>query len=65
MQADHHDVARNPARRALADFLETQTRLFASPTAETRLSQAVGLFRSGGRPSLDAGWFPLGRPAVS
>ncbi|HEV3363271.1 MAG TPA: enoyl-CoA hydratase/isomerase family protein [Acidimicrobiia bacterium] len=50
-----------PHEVALADFLETQTRLFASPTAEARLSDAVALFRSGGRPSLDEGWFPLGR----
>jgi enoyl-CoA hydratase/carnithine racemase len=54
-----------PHDRALADFLETQARLFASATAETRLSQAVDLFRSGGHPSLDAGWFPLGRPEVN
>ena len=52
-----HDVA-------LADFLETQSRLFASPTAEARLSEAVALFKTGGRPSLDAGWFPLRRPEV-
>lgn len=48
--------------QALADFLEVQSRLLASDTAETRLTEAVELFRSGGRPSLDAGWFPLGRP---
>ncbi len=47
---------------ALADFLETQTRLFASDTAETRLAEAVAVFKSGGRPSLDTGWFPLGGP---
>jgi enoyl-CoA hydratase/carnithine racemase len=47
---------------ALADFLDTQADLFASPTAEARLTEAVELFRSGGRPSLDAAWFPLGRP---
>ncbi|HEX9316151.1 MAG TPA: enoyl-CoA hydratase/isomerase family protein [Actinomycetota bacterium] len=47
--------------RALADFLATQTRLLASDSAETRLGEAIELFRSGGRPSLDAGWFPLGR----
>jgi len=47
--------------QALADFLDVQSRLLASDTAETRLSEAVELFRSGGRPSLDAGWFPLGR----
>jgi enoyl-CoA hydratase/carnithine racemase len=46
---------------ALADFLETQTRLLASETAEARLTAAVELFRSGGRPSLDTGWFPVGR----
>jgi enoyl-CoA hydratase/carnithine racemase len=50
-----------PHERALADFLETQSRLFASPTAETRLSDAVAIFKTGGRPSLDTGWFPLGR----
>jgi enoyl-CoA hydratase len=50
-----------PHEVALADFLETQARLFASPSAETRLGEAVKLFRSGARPSLDAGWFPLGR----
>ena len=49
-----HDVA-------LADFLDAQAELFASPTAEARLADAVDFFRSGGRPSLDAGWFPLGR----
>lgn len=48
--------------RALVDFLETQTRLFASETAEKRLAEAVEFFQSGGRPSLDDGWFPLGRP---
>ena len=53
-----------PHEVALADFLETQTRLFASPTAEARLSEAVAQFKTGGRPSLDAGWFPLGRPEV-
>jgi len=47
--------------RALADFLATQTRLMASEHAEARLGEAVALFRSGGRPSLDTGWFPLGR----
>lgn len=47
---------------ALADFLETQTRLFASDTAEARLAEAVEVFKSGGRPSLDTGWFPRGRP---
>jgi hypothetical protein len=45
---------------ALADFLHTQARLLASPTAEVRLTEAVNMFRSGGRPSLDTGWFPLG-----
>ena len=49
--------------RALADFLETQSRLLASDSAAARLGEAVALFRSGGRPSLDAGWFPLGRPS--
>lgn len=48
--------------RALADFLAVQSRLLASDTAEIRLTEAVELFRSGGRPSLDDGWFPLGRP---
>jgi enoyl-CoA hydratase/carnithine racemase len=47
--------------RALADFLATQTRLMASEDAEARLGEAVARFRAGGRPSLDAGWFPLGR----
>jgi enoyl-CoA hydratase/carnithine racemase len=47
---------------ALADFLATQTRLLASDTAEARLTDAVAMFRSGGRPSLDTGWFPRGRP---
>jgi enoyl-CoA hydratase/carnithine racemase len=47
--------------RALADFLETQSRLLASDSAAARLGEAIELFRSGGRPSLDAGWFPLGR----
>ena len=47
---------------ALADFLKTQTRLLASETAEARLADAVALFKSGGRPSLDTGWFPRGRP---
>jgi len=47
---------------ALADFLETQTRLFASDAAEAKLTEAVAIFRSGGRPSLDTGWFPQGRP---
>ncbi|HKN91851.1 MAG TPA: enoyl-CoA hydratase/isomerase family protein [Acidimicrobiia bacterium] len=47
--------------RARADFLATQTRLLASEHAEARLGEAVDLFRSGGRPSLDTGWFPLGR----
>ena len=46
---------------ALADFLETQTRLLDSDTAEARLAEAVAIFKSGGRPSLDTGWFPLGR----
>jgi len=47
--------------RALADFLATQTRLLASDSAAARLEEAIDLFRSGGRPSLDTGWFPLGR----
>jgi enoyl-CoA hydratase/carnithine racemase len=47
--------------RALADFLDTQTRLLASDSAAARLGEAIELFRSGGRPSLDTGWFPLGR----
>lgn len=47
--------------RALADFLATQNLLLASGHAEARLGEAVALFRSGGRPSLDTGWFPLGR----
>jgi enoyl-CoA hydratase len=50
-----------PHEQALADFLETQSRLFASPSAEARLTEAVAHFKTGGRPSLDAGWFPLGR----
>jgi enoyl-CoA hydratase/carnithine racemase len=49
--------------RALADFLAVQRRLISSEHAEARLGEAVALFRSGGRPSLDAGWFPLGREA--
>ena len=48
---------------ALADFLVTQGRLLASEHAEARLADAVGMFRSGRRPSLDTGWFPLGRGA--
>lgn len=47
--------------QALADFLETQTRLFATDTAEVKLREAVEVFRSGGRPSIDTGWFPMGR----
>jgi enoyl-CoA hydratase/carnithine racemase len=47
--------------QALADFLETQTRLMTSDRAEARLRDAIEIFRSGGRPSLDTGWFPLGR----
>src|SRR2546423_949956 len=47
--------------RALADFLDTQARLLASDSAAARLQEAIDLFRSGGRPSLDSGWFPLGR----
>jgi enoyl-CoA hydratase len=54
-----------PHERALADFLEANSGLLASPTAETRLTEAIALFRSGGRPSLDAGWFPLGRSGVT
>jgi enoyl-CoA hydratase/carnithine racemase len=50
-----------PHERALADFLETQAHLLASPTAEARLGDAVAVFKTGGRPSLDTGWFPLGR----
>jgi enoyl-CoA hydratase/carnithine racemase len=50
-----------PHERALADFLETQSSLLASPTAEARLGEAVAMFKAGGRPSLDTGWFPLGR----
>ncbi|HKY78212.1 MAG TPA: enoyl-CoA hydratase/isomerase family protein [Acidimicrobiia bacterium] len=50
-----------PHDAALADFLETQSRLFASPTAEARLRDAVAQFKTGGRPSLDSGWFPSGR----
>ena len=50
-----------PHEQALADFLDTQSRLLASPTAEARLTEAVAMFKTGGRPSLDAGWFPLGR----
>ena len=50
---------------ALAEFLDTQTRLLASESAETRLGEAIDLFRAGGRPSLDAGWFPLGRNSSS
>ena len=49
-----------PHEAALADFLITQSRLFASPTAEARLRDAVTQFETGGRPSLDTGWFPLG-----
>jgi enoyl-CoA hydratase/carnithine racemase len=48
---------------ALTDFLATQTRLLASEGAEARLGEAVALFRSGHRPSLDSAWFPLGRGA--
>jgi enoyl-CoA hydratase/carnithine racemase len=47
---------------ALADFLETQAKLFASDTAEAQLGEAVEMFKSGGRPSLDTGWFTFGRP---
>jgi len=47
--------------RALADFLDTQARLLASESAAARLQEAIDLFRSGGRPSLDTGWFPQGR----
>jgi enoyl-CoA hydratase/carnithine racemase len=47
---------------ALADFLETQSRLLGSETAEAQLTDAIRIFKSGGRPSLDTGWFPLGRP---
>jgi enoyl-CoA hydratase len=47
---------------ALADFLDVQARLLASETAEAKLGEAISLFQSGGRPSLDTGWFPLGRP---
>jgi len=47
--------------QAMADFLATQNRLLTSEDAEARLGEAVALFRAGGRPSLDAGWFPLGR----
>jgi enoyl-CoA hydratase/carnithine racemase len=47
--------------QAMADFLATQKRLMASEHAEARLGEAVALFRSGGRPSLDTGWLPLGR----
>jgi len=47
--------------QAMADFLATQSRLLASRHAEARLGDAVARFRSGGRPSLDTGWFPLGR----
>ena len=54
-----------PHEAALADFLETQSRLFASPTAEACLRDAVAQFKTGGRPSLDAGWFPLGRPQAN
>ena len=46
---------------AMADFLATQSRLLASEHAEARLGDAVAMFRSGRRPSLDTGWFPLGR----
>jgi enoyl-CoA hydratase/carnithine racemase len=48
--------------QAMADFLETQSRLLASDTAEAQLGEAIEVFKSGGRPSLDTGWFPLGRP---
>ena len=51
--------------RAMVDFLETQSRLLASESAEARLGEAIELFKSGGRPSLDAGWFPVGRSGVS
>ena len=47
--------------QAMGDFVDIQSRLLASDGAETRLKEAIDLFRSGGRPSLDAGWFPLGR----
>ena len=50
-----------PHGDALGDFLVTQTRLLASEHAEARLTDAAEQFRSGGRPSLDTGWFPLGR----
>ncbi|HEY4409790.1 MAG TPA: enoyl-CoA hydratase/isomerase family protein [Acidimicrobiia bacterium] len=50
-----------PHGDAFADFLATQGRLLASEHAEARLADAVGMFRSGRRPSLDTGWFPLGR----
>jgi len=50
-----------PHGAAMADFLATQGRLLASEHAEARLADAVALFRSGRRPSLDTGWFPLGR----
>jgi enoyl-CoA hydratase/carnithine racemase len=46
---------------AMADFLATQSRLFASDTAKAQLEGAIAVFKSGGRPSLDSGWFPLGR----
>lgn len=47
--------------QAMIDSMDVQSRLVASDGAETRLKEAIDLFRSGGRPSLDAGWFPLGR----
>jgi enoyl-CoA hydratase len=46
---------------AQTDFVATQARLLGSEHAEARLGEAVALFRSGRRPSLDAGWFPFGR----
>jgi enoyl-CoA hydratase/carnithine racemase len=49
--------------QALEDFLATQQRLVASNNAAVRLAEAIELFRAGGRPSLDAGWFPLGHEA--
>jgi enoyl-CoA hydratase/carnithine racemase len=49
--------------RALADFIATQTRLLGSEHAAARLGETIELFRSGGRPSLESGWFPLGRGA--
>ena len=50
-----------PHAEAMDDFLVTQSRLLASEHAEARLGDAIAMFRSGRRPSLDTGWFPHGR----